>query len=109
MPKYYIESGNVRTIVSAGDSEKAALWVVHRAMQQVLPVYEESDPGLESDGADGQGPSVPKLMVLGSSLLISETGFGGSDREEYETLALVNHWNRLMVALERLQALETAA
>lgn len=104
MPKYYIESGNVKTIISADDSEKAALWVVHRAMQQVLPVYEEGDLDPK-----GENEVDSQFMVLGSSLSISETGFGSQDEEQFETLALVNHWNQLMVALDRLQQLEVAA
>ncbi len=43
MPKYYVQSGNVRTVISAEDAERAALWVIHRTMQQVLPVYDEEE------------------------------------------------------------------
>ena len=108
MPKYYIESGNVKTIVSAEDSEKAALWVIHKAMQQILPVYEENDADMQNPVANS-GATPPEVMVLGNKLQISETGFGSQEQDSFETLSLVNHWNQLMIALERLQQLEVAA
>ena len=112
MPKYYIESGNVKTIVSAEDSEKAALWVIHKAMQQILPVYEENGADMQNPGANSgttSGANPPEVMVLGNKLQISETGFGSQEQDSFETLSLVNHWNQLMIALERLQQLEVAA
>ena len=64
MAKYYVESGNVKTVIAADDAEKAALWVVHKAMQQVIPVYEDQEltPDQKSEVAVIQG-----IMVLGTS------------------------------------------
>ena len=38
MSKYYVQSGTMRTVVQAETTRKAALWAVHQAMQQVLPM-----------------------------------------------------------------------
>ncbi|GAB5402752.1 MAG: hypothetical protein Aurels2KO_09830 [Aureliella sp.] len=118
MAKYYLASGNVRTIISADDAEKAALWVVHKVMQQVLPVFADgtAEGNLESDGPlsitsdDEPAPKhqTPKQSApkqLGSEILISEEGFGGDDAARMDTFELVCHWNQLMVALDRLQAI----
>ncbi len=100
MAKYYLQSGNVRTVISADDSEKAALWVVHKAMQQVVPVYEGAELTVEekSEVAVIQG-----IMVLGNTVKISEVGFDRCDGEELDTFDLVVQWHQLMVALSRLE------
>ncbi len=126
MAKYYLTSGNVRTIISADDAEKAALWVVHKVMQQVLPVFADgsAESGQEAhlehtddlpqtlaaQAAPGrklpatqQQSAAPKQ--LGSEILISEGGFGGDEVARLDTFELVCHWNQLMVALDRLQAI----
>ncbi len=102
MAKYYVQSGNVRTVISADDAEKAALWVVHRAMQQVIPVYEDEEltPNQKGEAAVIQG-----IMVLGNSVSISEIGFDRCDSEQRDTFELVIQWHQLMVALARLDSL----
>lgn len=99
MAKYYIESGNVRTVISAEDPEKAALWVIHKALQQVLPVYEDEQPEVN------QKANTDDLMVLGNKIRLTETGFECTEAVELETLELVNHWTQLMLALEKLEKL----
>lgn len=102
MAKYYIQSGNVHTVISADDSEKAALWVVHKAMQQVVPVYEDAEltPDQKSEVAIVQG-----IMVLGNTMRVSEVGFDRLDAEHLDTFELVVHWHQLMIALARLDAI----
>ena len=121
MAKFYLTSGTVSTVVSAEDAEKAALWVVHKVMQQILPVYQEScseeklshganalphpDSGIASV-ASGEGRTEPSaIRTLGSEILVSEEGPGRDDAGRLDTFELVCHWNQLMVALDRLQAL----
>ena len=100
MAKYYVQSGTVRTVISADDCEKAALWIVHRAMQQVMPVYEECElsPQEKGDIAIVQG-----VMVLGNTIQLSEVGFDNEGAVELDTFELVVQWHQLMVALTRLQ------
>lgn len=42
MAKFYVQSGTVRSIIDSEDAERAALWVVHRAMDSTLPLDETS-------------------------------------------------------------------
>lgn len=102
MGKFYVESGNIRTVISADDQEKAALWVVHRAMQQVTPVHGdlELSPTEKCEIAKNEG-----VMVLGSEFSVSETGFGQADAVQLDTFELVVHWNQLMVALAKLESM----
>ena len=102
MAKYYLQSGNVRTVISADDPEKAALWIIHRAMQQVIPVYDDAEltPDQKSEVAVIQG-----MLVLGNQICVSEIGFDRSDCEQLDTFELVVHWHQLMVALDRLDAM----
>ena len=102
MAKYYVQSGTVRTVVDADDAEKAALWIVHRALQQVVPVYEEQEltPEQKEELAVVQG-----VLVLGNEIRISEIGFDRSDSQELDTFELLVHWHQLMVALARLASL----
>ena len=101
MAKYYVESGNVQTVIAADDPEKAALWVVHKAMQQILPVYEDDELTPEEKG---QAATLEGLMVLGNVIQLSEVGFGSEMVAELDTFEIVVHWHQLMVALERLSS-----
>ena len=100
MAKFYVQSGTVRTVISADDAEKAALWVVHKSLQQVVPVYDdiELSPSEKSDVALVQG-----MMVLGNSIAINEIGFDRDDSTHLDTFELLVQWHQLMVALSRLE------
>ncbi len=102
MAKFYVQSGNIQTVVSADDAEKAALWVIHKALQQVVPVYEDAEltPEEKGDVALMQG-----VMVLGNTIQISEIGFERSDAQVMDTFNLLTQWHQLMIALERLSEL----
>ena len=102
MAKFYVQSGNIRTVVAADDAEKAALWIVHRAMQQVMPVYEDDELSPEQKG---EVAAVEGVMVLGNAVRTSEIGFDRADAEEVDTFDLVQPWHQLMVALARLESL----
>ncbi len=79
---------------------KAALWVVHRTMQQVVPVYDDSEL---SPNEKGEVAVVQGIMVLGNSVAISEQGFDRDDAIKLDTFDLVVQWHQLMVALSRLE------
>ena len=38
MAKFYVQSGTLRAIIDSEDAERAALWAVHTAMEQVMPL-----------------------------------------------------------------------
>lgn len=102
MAKYYIQSGTIRTVVSADDQEKAALWTVHKTMQQVVPVYDDVELSAEEKG---DVALVQGVMVLGNTLKVSELGFDREDADEWDTFELLAHWHQLMLALARLEDL----
>jgi|688.fasta_scaffold00106_8 hypothetical protein len=102
MAKYYVQSGNFRSLVSADDAEKAALWIVHKVIQQVLPV----DDDLELDPTQkGQAVIAHGIMVLGNQIVVSEQGYCGDDSQFFDTFDLLTHWHQLMLALDRLAEL----
>ncbi|NND96768.1 MAG: hypothetical protein HKN47_05495 [Pirellulaceae bacterium] len=106
MAKYYVQSGTMRTIVQAESGRRAALWAVHQAMQQVLPI-EDADgisPQTKSDSVGDTG-----VAVLSTNVLVSERGFDNSDATTLPTLEVVNEWNQLVMTLDRLERMLHAA
>ncbi len=83
MAKFYIQSGTLRNVIDSEDCEKAALWAVHRVMQQIAPVYDDETltPDQKEDAVKLEG-----LLVLDSSIRISEQGFDREDAMQVDTL-----------------------
>ncbi len=102
MPKFYVESGTLRCVVTAENSRAAALWAVHRAMQQIIPLDEAVDATPESKQARSQECGV---MVLGRVVKTSERGFGTADGDQMPTFEVVTQWNQLVNTLDRLEGL----
>ncbi|MFK8111976.1 MAG: hypothetical protein AB8B91_07225 [Rubripirellula sp.] len=100
MSKYYVQSGTMRTIVQAESSRKAALWAVHQAMQQVLPIedHSEDSPQAKSDKASEGG-----VAVLSAKVKVSEQGFDREDANTMPTLEVVTEWNQMVTTLDRLE------
>ncbi|TWT81827.1 hypothetical protein CA13_32800 [Planctomycetes bacterium CA13] len=99
MAKYYVQSGNLRTIVQAESSRKAAIWAVHQAMQQVLPIDETrfSETPSHEDGP-------PRTVImLTKRMTVSERGYDRSDANDLSTLEVMNEWNRMIATLDRLE------
>ena len=92
MSKYYVQSGSVRCVVQAESSRKAALWAVHRVMQQVLPMEDSPEPV-------GGEP----VSVLAGKVSVSERGFDREDASTMSTMEVVADWNQMIVTLDRLQ------
>lgn len=92
MAKYYVQSGTLRTIVSAESAAKAAIWAVHQAMQQILPM----DAGMSK--VDDK-----PVAVLASDLHVNEQGFDRGDSIITPTIEVVSQWNDMVSALDRLE------
>lgn len=105
MAKFYVQSGNLRTLISAEEAGKAALWVVHCAMRQVVPVYDDEELSPEEKCQLSVGDGV---RVLGNTIRISELGFDRDDAAELDTFDLLVQWHQLMIALSRLEAMSHA-
>ena len=95
MPKFYVQSGSVEMLLQAHDSRCAAIWAVHRTLSQSLPfLCEEPEDYV----------AVADVTRLGDTVQVSQRGFDRDDAQAFETLEIVSEWNRLLVALDRLQA-----
>jgi len=121
MAKFYVQSGTLRAVVDSASADRAALWAVHQAMQQIAPVETTSDDNMASAnnsrtqvfgnrGFDAQG-FVNKSFVaqdfisLGDSIYLSEVGFDQEDSLRVDTFAAFREWHELWHALEKLEAL----
>jgi len=102
MPKFYVESGTLRCVVSAENSRSAALWAVHRAMQQIMPLDDAGDTSPETKHQMSRGNGV---MVLGATVRTSERGYGSPDSLQMPTFEVVTEWNQLVNTLDRLEGL----
>lgn len=101
MAKYYVQSGTMRSVISADDPRKAALWAVHKAMQQILPLYDDADLSAE----EKQNQAYRRgYAVLGDEMRLSELGFESAENTRFDTFDVVTEWNQLMVALARIEA-----
>lgn len=100
MAKFFVQSGSFRSVVEAESSRNAAIWAVHQAMQQVLPMEQE-----HGEWVDGEGPAFPEkpLAVLSGKLRVSQRGFDRSDATQMATMEVVGEWNRLVITLDRLE------
>lgn len=97
MAKYYVQSGSMKMVIAAEDPRRAALWAVHRALEQVLPLdAEEPGPVMH--------PAAAAAMVLSGRVSFSEKGFEGTEPTagSFSTVELVAEWSQLMVALSRM-------
>lgn len=104
MAKFYVQSGKVQCVTSAPDDdfERAALWLVHQAMVNVLPVYEKAGLSVEekSDAA-----IVQASLVLEDTIQLSELGFDREDAFHLDTFEILMQWHQLMVAVSRFEDL----
>lgn len=96
MAKFYVQSGTLRAIIDSADAERAALWAVHTAMEQVIPL-DSADEVL----VQGNGPN--NMIALAETIQLSEVGFDRDDCLQIDTFEAFQHWNQLIRALEKLQ------
>jgi hypothetical protein len=100
MAKFYVQSGTLRIVIQADDARKAALWAVHKAMQQILPLYDD-----DSLTASQKRQSALRCGhdVLGDEISLSELGFESAENAKFDMFDVVTEWNQLMVALARIE------
>ena len=93
MPKFYVQSGDLKMVLQARDSRCAAIWAAHRTLSGTLPFLCE-EPADYSRLTD--------LTQLGETIRVSQRGFHRDDAIVFDTLDIVTEWNQLLVALDRL-------
>lgn len=101
MAKFYVQSGTLKMLVQAESSDRAALWAVHRAMQQVLPLYDDQTISPEDKT---RYALVEGWMSLADEIRLSEMGFDREDADRAQTMDVVLEWNQLMLALAKLES-----
>ena len=101
MAKYYVQSGTLRSIVEAESGRRAAIWAVHQAMQQVLPIDQQDE--CNANRSNGDPMREKPLAVLSGKLRVSACGFDRGDAAEMATLELVGEWNQMVTTLNRLE------
>jgi len=99
MAKFYVQSGTLRAIIDSEDAERAALWAVHTAMEQVMPLDSEN----QSVEMFTSGPS--NMIALAETIELSEVGFDREDCLRIDTFDAFQHWNLLLKAVEKLNSL----
>lgn len=99
MAKFYVQSGTLRAIIDSEDAERAALWAIHTAMEQVMPIESEQ----ESIEMIASGPT--NMIALAETIELSEIGFDRDDCLRIDTFEAFQHWNMLLKAVEKLNTL----
>ncbi len=102
MAKFYVQSGTLRTVIDSPDVDRAALWAVHQAMQQIVPIDCETELGPDEKAQKLTGTG---MIVLGDRIEISEVGFDRDDAVKIETFDAFHEWYCLVKALDRLEKL----
>lgn len=117
MPKFYIQSGQVSYVVSACDAEGAALWTMHRIMDEKICDFEErilednADPfnlPVDDGSIEGVPEAIPYLAMLNGlamfdeRICVSQIGFGREDAGALGTEDIFHQWRQLMQAVDRL-------
>ena len=100
MAKFYVQSGTLQMVTEADDARGAALWAVHRCLEQVLPVCPDDPltPREKSARVQQRG-----CDVLGPTIAVSERGLASDDAQQFDTTEMFVEWNQLLVALARLE------
>jgi hypothetical protein len=100
MAKYYVESGTLQMVTDADDARGAALWAVHRCMEQVLPICPDDPltPQEKRDRVQQRG-----CDVLGETIRTNEVGFEREDVQCFDATEIFVEWNQLLSAMSRLQ------
>ncbi|MDG1874713.1 MAG: hypothetical protein P8J27_12430 [Mariniblastus sp.] len=117
MAKYYIQSGKVSFVVCACDVEGAALWTMHRIMDEKICDFEDELISQDIDPfslpiSETEITDVPEaipyeamlngLAQFGESIQVSQRGFGRTDAGELQTEDIFQQWRQLMQAVDRL-------
>ncbi len=99
MAKFYVQSGTLRAIIDSEDADRAVLWAIHTAMEQVMPLESEQ----ESIEMIASGPT--NMIALAETIELSEIGFDRDDCLRFDTFEAFQHWNMLLKAVEKLNTL----
>lgn len=101
MPKYYVSCGCHHLLVLADCAESAALRLLDESFGDQVWVYD--DAGLtRRERRDHL--ALEALLHLGTQVRVSERGFGRRDAGTFEVPDLLDQWDKLMTAINKLFA-----
>lgn len=106
MPKFYVQSGSLRAVIHSADQRRAALWVIQRAMDPILP--EEHEEALVGSVGECNPPEVNSpndFVALGPAIFLSEVGFDRDDATQFDTLEMFSQWHDLVRAIDQIACL----
>jgi hypothetical protein len=96
MPKFYVESGPVRLVVSAETAEQAAVRAFQRSQQRQAEIYATPPSDVLRDAEAVQ-------WQLDAEIVVSEAGFARPDAEAFDTLEIAALWQTHVFADGRSQ------
>lgn len=99
MAKYYIQSGEIKLVVTAADAEGAAMWVLNRTINQIIPVDTIEDRHLDAGTIECV---IQGLDYLDPEIHVSEIGFGRNEVAIFDTEILFKQWCQLLYAMNSL-------
>ncbi len=100
MAKYYLQSGDVQSIVNAADAEGAALWLLNQVVRRTDPL---ADPYEAADASDASlAMAVIAVDSMGSEICVSEIGYGRDEAGRFHTELILYQWHSLVAAVQSL-------
>lgn len=99
MAKYYLQSGEIRVVVSAADAEAATLFVLNQTINKLLPSDALAERRMDDNSMKY---AVLCLEVLGNEFHVSEIGFGHSEVAIFDTELIFKRWCELLTAMNHL-------
>ena len=117
MAKYYIQSKNVSFVVCGTAAEGAALWAMHRVIdekicdfeeQKLLDRWFEDEDCFDDEPIDDVPQAIPYNAMLdglaefGEMISISEIGAGRDEAGLLHTEEIFRQWRQLMKAVDHL-------
>lgn len=100
MAKFYVQSGTLQMVTEAEDARGAALWALHRGLEQVLPLCAD-DP--QTPWEKSQRIAERGCDVLAATIQVSERGFASAEAQPFDTAEIFAEWNQLLTAMRRLE------
>ena len=101
MSKFYVSCGPISLVVTAVDTEAAAMQLIDRALQPHRWIYD--DAGLSDDDRRDH-LMLEALMHLAPEVTVSERGHGRCEAARYGTPDAIQRWHATTTAIARLMA-----
>lgn len=99
MPKFYVACGSHQLIVEAPTAKCAATKLTDQLLAPHVWIYDDRDLS-EQDRRDHL--VLEALLHMGSSLAVSERGFGHNEAGDFEVPEMIDEWHKLMTGISRL-------